>query len=263
MRQTGAILCVVALAASMACGKSEAPQESTPPQAAGPAAPAIDEGSAATVTGKIVLDGAAPANAPIKMSADPVCMREVKGPQAQEFYVVGDGGALQNAFVYVKEGLGSRTFETPTETVTLDQQGCRYRPHVFGIQVGQPLDVVNSDPTLHNIHAMPKNNDEFNSGQPVKGMKNTFKFKAKEVMVPFKCDVHPWMNAYVGVLDHPYYAVSGNDGKFELKTLPPGDYVIEAWHEKLGTQTQKVTVGAKETKDITFTFKTGGPAATD
>ena len=128
------------------------------------------------------------------------------------------------------------------------------------MRVGQPLEIVNSDPTLHNIHAMPKANAEFNNGQPIQGMKTTHTFTAKEVMVPFKCDVHGWMNAYVGVLDHPYFAVTDKDGKFELKGLPPGTYTIEAWHEKLGTQTQSVTIGAKETKDVTFTFKAAAAA---
>jgi hypothetical protein len=128
-------------------------------------------------------------------------------------------------------------------------------PHVFGIQVGQPLEVLNSDPTLHNIHAVPRDNREFNRGQAITGQRDRFTFTTKEVMVPFKCDVHGWMNAYVGVLDHPYFAVSGADGTFSIKSLPPGTYTIEAWHEKLGTMTQTVTIGAKETKDLGFTFK--------
>jgi hypothetical protein len=128
------------------------------------------------------------------------------------------------------------------------------------MRVGQPLEILNSDPTLHNIHAMPKANQEFNNGQPIQGMKMTHTFTAKEVMVPFKCDVHGWMNAYVGVLDHPYYAVTKEDGKFELKDLPAGTYTIEAWHEKLGTQTSSVTIAAKETKDVPFTFKAAATA---
>jgi hypothetical protein len=140
---------------------------------------------------------------------------------------------------------------------------CRYHPHVFGMRVNQPLTIVNSDPTLHNIHAIPKANKEFNNGQPIQGMKMTHTWETKEVMVPFKCDVHGWMNAYVGVLDHPYFQVTGKDGKFDLKTVPPGTYTIEAWHEKLGAMTQSVTLGPKATKEITFTFKASGPAATD
>ena len=140
-------------------------------------------------------------------------------------------------FVYVKDGLGTYSFDAPTETRTIDQKDCRYHPHVFGVRVGQPVEIMNSDPTLHNIHALPKDNAEFNNGQPIQGMKMTHTFTAKEVMVPFKCDVHGWMNAYVGVVDHPFFAVTDKDGKFVLKGLPPGTYTIEAWHEKLGVQT--------------------------
>ena len=210
----------------------------------------------------------APKNAAIKMNADPKCLTFNKTPQFQETYEVGsDGKSLANVFVYVKDGLGNYVYDTPTEPAKIDQQDCRYHPHVFGMRVGQPLEIVNSDPTLHNIHAMPKGNSEFNTGQPIQGMKTTHTFNKPEVMVPFKCDVHGWMNAYVGVLDHPYFAVTDKDGKFELKTLPPGTYTIEAWHEKLGTQEQKVTIGEKETKDITFTFASApaadAPAASD
>jgi plastocyanin len=240
-----------------ACGgnkESSAPAGSGGAASGAPAESAVDPATAATITGTIKLDGTAPKGEAIKMNADPVCMREGKGTTTQ-FFVVGNDNALQNVFVYVKDGLGNRTFQAPTQPVTLDQKGCHYTPHVFGIQVGQPLEVVNSDPTLHNIHALPKANQEFNTGQPIQGMKFQHTFTAKEVMVPFKCDVHGWMNAYVGVLDHPYYAVSNADGKFEIKGLPPGTYTIEAWHEKLGPMTQSVTVGAKESKDANFTFK--------
>jgi len=166
-------------------------------------------------------------------------------------------------FVYVKDGLGNYVFDTPTETAKIDQKECRYHPHVFGMRVGQPLEIMNSDPTLHNIHALPKGNSEFNTGQPIQGMKTTHTFDKPEIMVPFKCDVHGWMNAYVGVLPHPYFAVTDKDGKFELKTLPPGTYTLEAWHEKLGTQTANVTLGPKESKDVTFSFKMAGPTATN
>jgi hypothetical protein len=131
---------------------------------------------------------------------------------------------------------------------------------VFGIRVGQRLDIKNSDPTLHNIHALQAANQEFNTGQPIQGQITPRTFQQKEVMIPFKCDVHGWMNAYMGVLDHPYFAVTGSDGTFDMKTLPPGTYTIEAWHEKLGTSSQQVTIGDKETKDISFVFK--APATT-
>jgi plastocyanin len=198
------------------------------------------------------------------MNADPVCVKEAKGPQTQETYEVGaDGKSLANVFVYVKDGLGSYSYDVPTEPARIDQKECRYHPHVFGMRVGQPLEIINDDPTLHNIHAMPKSNSEFNNGQPIQGMKMTHTFDKKEVMVPFKCDVHGWMNAYVGVLDHPYFAVTDATGSFDIKNLPPGTYTIEAWHEKLGTMQQKVTIAAKETKEAPFTFKASGTAASD
>jgi len=259
----------VAFAASIvACGggSSETSSKSAEPSApAGtPAGQKVDTATAGDVKGTVTMDGTAPKNEPIKMNADPVCVKENKNPQFQETYMVGaDGKSLQNVFVYVKDGLGNYVYDMPTGPAQIDQKECRYHPHVFGMRVGQTLEIVNSDPTLHNIHALPKGNQEFNTGQPIQGMKTTHTFTAKEVMVPFKCDVHGWMNAYVGVLDHPYYATTDKDGKFELKSLPPGTYTIEAWHEKLGTMTQSVTVGQKESKEVNFTFKAAGATATN
>jgi plastocyanin len=253
------------LAASVAAcgGGQETSSTSATPSApaATPAGQKVDTATAGSVKGTVALDGAAPKNEAIKMNADPVCLREAKGTQMQETYIVGsDGKTLGNVFVYVKDGLGNYVFDTPTEAAKIDQKECRYHPHVFGMRVGQPLEILNSDPTLHNIHAMPKANQEFNNGQPIQNMKMTHTFTAPEVMVPFKCDVHGWMNAYVGVLPHPYFAVTKDDGKFELKDLPAGTYTIEAWHEKLGPMTQSVTIAAKESKDVNFTFKPVGTA---
>ena len=250
-RKLWAFLSVLLVAVAVACGGGEAPAE--PAGAPMPTAAPVDEATAGNVTGMVVLEGTPPAAEQIRMNADPVCVKEATSTET-EYFVVGDGGGLGNVFVYVKEGLGGRSFPTPSEPLTLDQDGCRYHPHVFGIQVGQTLEIVNSDPTLHNIHATPAANDEFNTGQPIEGMKFNRTFTSTEVMVPFKCDVHGWMNAYVGVLDHPYFAVSDSSGTFDISTLPPGAYVIEAWHEKLGTQTQNVTIGEKETTEISFTF---------
>jgi plastocyanin len=251
------VLCAAAaVAVAVACGGSQPSSESAAPSspAGAPSGQKVDESKAGNIKGKVAVEGALPKAEPIKMSADPVCMRENKSGATSEAFIGKDGG-LGNVFVYVKDGLGNYVWDVPTDPVKMDQDGCRYHPHVFGIRVGQPLEIVNSDPTLHNVHAVPKNNKEFNNGQPVEGMKFTATFTAKEVMVPFKCDVHGWMNAYAGVLDHPYFAVTNETGAFELKSVPPGTYTVEAWHERLGPQSQSVTVGEKESKEVTFTFK--------
>jgi plastocyanin len=238
-------------------GSKEGSSTSAAPATTSGSGEKVDPATAGEVKGTVALDGAAPKNADIKMNADPVCVKQTAGsPQVQETFIVGkDGKSLANVFVYVKDGLGNYVYDMPTESAKIDQQNCRYHPHVFGMRVGQKLEIVNSDPTLHNIHAMPKSNTEFNNGQPIQGMKMEHTFKAKEVMVPFKCDVHGWMNAYVGVLDHPFFAVTDDEGKFDIKGLPPGTYTIEAWHEKAGATTQSVTIAANETKDVTFTLK--------
>jgi plastocyanin len=249
--------------ALLACGGGNQSQQNTAqsegagaPVSSGAPAPAapFDAATAATVTGKVTFTGTPPAAQPVKLSSDPYCQKANPGLKT-EAEVVGSDGSLGNVFVYVKDGLGTRSFPIPSEPVVLDQKGCHYTPHVLGIQIGQPLQIVNSDDTLHNVHGLPKTNKEFNQGQPIQGMKMTHTFSTKEVMIPFKCDVHGWMNAWIGVLDHPYYSVTSTDGTFSLKGLPPGTYTIEAWHEKLGTQTQTVTVGEKETKNVAFTFK--------
>ena len=248
--------CVLLAAGLAACSGSDPAKSAEPSSpAAAPDAKKVDAGTAATITGKVVLEGTPPANPVLKMASDPACTAANTGDVYAESFVV-DGDGLQNVFVYIKDGLGNKyLFDTPTDPVKLDQKGCRYIPHVVGLRTTQPLEVINSDATLHNVHGMPETNREFNAGQPVQGMKNTVTFTTPEVMVPFKCDVHSWMIAYVGVVSHPYFAVSGGGGKFELRTIPPGTYTIEAWHEKLGRQEQTVTLGEKDSKDITFTFK--------
>jgi hypothetical protein len=259
----------LALVTSIACGGDSKSEDSDIPsdigggQASG-SGPKVDAATAGELKGVVALNGSVPKNEPIKMNADPVCVKEAKGTPMQETYIVSpDGKSLGNVFIYVKDGLSSYSYDAPAGPATLNQQGCHYMPHVFGIRVGQPLEILNSDPTLHNIHAMPKNNREFNNGQPIKGMKTTHSFTAKEVMVPFKCDVHGWMNAYVGVLDHPFFAVTDAEGKFDIKGVPPGTYTIEAWHEKLGAVTQSVTLGAKESKEIAFTMNASAATTTN
>lgn len=243
------------------CGKKESsPPATTPASAESTPAPttasaSVDPATAATVKGIVKFTGTAPKLPPISFAADAACAASHATPVTFDTVVVNENGTLANVFVYVKSGLERYKFEIPKQPVTLDQKGCLYTPHVQGIMCGQDLEVVNSDNTLHNVNAVPNNNPPFNKGQPVQGMKFRHKFHNADVMVKFKCDVHPWMGANIGVLPHPCFDVTGNDGSFTLQRLPPGTYVIEAWHEKYGTIQQTITVGEKETKEIEFEFK--------
>lgn len=208
-----------------------------------------------TITGKVTLKGAAPGEKTIDMAADAVCKSMHSTAVTTRHYVAGPGGELANVFVGVKSGLEGKTFEPPKEAVVLDQQKCLYEPYVMGVQVNQDIEIVNSDDTLHNVHATPKENEEFNKGQPVKGMKFKHKFTKPETAVRFKCDVHPWMFAYVHVVPHPFFSTTKNDGVYKIENLPAGKYTIEVWHHKGGTQSQEVTVGEGETKTADFTIE--------
>ena len=257
MRPT--LLGIVAVAAVAACSgeKGESADTAAPAAATGDAPAAGGAGGPtgdASVTGTVKFAGTAPANPTIDMTEEAACKSKHTGTVVDSQYVVTDGG-LGNVFVYVKSGLPEgATYPTPTESVVIDQQGCIYRPRVFGVQVGQKVDIKNSDPVLHNIKAVPKENRGFNISQPTAGMTTTRTFSTAEVMVPLQCNVHGWMNAHVGVLPHPFFATTSADGKFTIKNLPPGTYTIEAWHEKLGTQTTTVTVGSGETKTADLNF---------
>ncbi len=244
--------CVLTLAA--ACSQQEKPAAQTETVAPTPADFFDPAKGTAVIKGEIRFDGSAPAPAPIRLTSDPVCMSLHQTPLYSEDLLVSNG-KLENVFVYVKQGLEKYSFATPKEPVTLDQKGCRFEPHVGGIMVNQDMRIVNDDPTLHNVRCVAEKNPQFNIGQPLQGGESTRRFESPEVMIQFRCDVHKWMRSYFGVLPHPYFAVTGKDGSFTLKNLPPGDYLIEAWHEKLGRQSQKVAVGDKEAKEISFTFK--------
>lgn len=235
-----------------ACGGDGGDAGDDAPQSEAPAEPAFDESTAGNVEGVINFAGTPPEMAAVDMSDEPACAERYDSPPTRQDVLVEDG-RLANVFVYVKEGLEDMTFPAPSGAVLIDQEGCRYVPHVSGVQVGQDLTFANSDGLLHNINATPSENRGFNISQPVE-METTRTFTAPEVMIPIRCDVHGWMSAYVGVLPHPYHAVTGSDGSFDLSTLPPGDYVIEAWHERYGTSTANVTVVTGETAEITFDF---------
>lgn len=238
--------------ALLGCGKKESAEEQPSASPAAPAATPIDPATVATVTGTVKFDGPAPKLAKIDMSQDPNC----SGTNTAETVVVS-GGDLANVFVYVKDGLGNRTFETPKEPVTLNQVGCKYKPHVLGVMAGQNISIANSDPTTHNIHPTPKDNREWNESQAPKSPPLEKTFARQEVMMPVQCNQHPWMRMYISVVKSPFYAVTGSDGKYEIKGLPPGDYTIAFVHERLGEQDQKVTLAPKDTKTVDATFKPG------
>ena len=225
---------------------------------AAPATPTHSEEiqAGATISGKIKFTGTAPRNPAIDMSEEAACKAKYPTTPTAETVVVNANGTLANVFVYVKAGPpAGATYPAPTTPVLLDQNGCRYHPHVFGIQVGQPLNIKNSDPLLHNIKAKAVKNRPFNVSQPnVTAAPTVRTFAQPEVMVSLECNVHGWMNAFLGVLPHPFFAVSGADGSFSIKGLPPGTYTIEAWHEKYGTQTATVTVAGAAPKTQDFTF---------
>jgi plastocyanin len=216
--------------------------------------------SAATITGKVVYDGKVPNLKPIAMDADPNCAKKHTGPVPSDVLVLGDGNTMGNILVRVVSGLpAGKTWPAPKEPAVMDQNGCHYDPHVLGIMIGQPFKILNSDGILHNVHSLPKINKPFNMAMPGSRKDATTTFDKPEDIFPVKCDVHPWMSAYIAVMTHPFYAVTAKDGKFSIAGLDAGTYTIEAWHEKLGTQKMTVTVGANDTKTADFKFT--APAA--
>jgi len=237
-----------------ACGGGS-PTESKKPDAPR-AYTKIDPATAATINGKVLFSGKKPTTRPIDMSGeDSECKRMHSGAAVAEDFVQNADGALANVFVYISAGLENATFEPVTTPAQMDQKGCMFKPHVMGVRVGQPFIVTNSDPVTHNVHPMPEKNREWNQGQPAGAPKIERVFTEPEIMIPVKCNVHSWMKAYVGVVPHPFFTVTGGTGTFELKGLPPGEYTIRAWHERFPAVEQKVTLSASASQTIDLTFK--------
>ncbi len=239
------------------CARREEPArtEEAAPAAAPAASPVVDPATAATVTGKVLFAGTRPVMRPISMDAVPACARQHAAAPRSEEVIVNENGTLRNVFVRVKAGLPTAQWPVPSEPVVLDQHTCIYKPRVIGVMTNQTIKILNSDPTNHNIHPLPKINREWNESQPPGGEPKLKTFAREEIMIPVKCNVHPWMRAYIGVVSHPFFSVTGTDGTFTIKGLPPGEYTLEAWHERYGTQELKVTVAPKETKTADFTYK--------
>ncbi len=212
----------------------------------------------ATITGSVKFTGKKPRSRPIDMAgADEKCAEAHGGKRLKpDTVILNDNGTLRNVFVWVKSGVEGWSFPMPEGDAMLDQKGCMYSPHVQGMRKGQSLSIKTSDPTAHNVHGYAKVNRPFNRSQPAGAANVTIKMKRDEASPPMKvkCDIHPWMNAYVAVVEHPYFSVTGDDGSFKLENLPPGTYTIEAWHEKYEVMEQTVTIGDKETKTVEFAY---------
>ena len=255
------MLAAAMLSLMLACGGSDdddvAEEDGAATETAG--TPYKSSGNEGSITGAVNFTGEAPAPKPISMDADAACAQSNPNPQTED--VVVKDGKLANVLVYIKDGkttdgknITSFAFEVPATEVVLDQKGCRYIPHVLGMMAGQKLKVLNSDPTAHNVHPSPKSNKEWNQSQPAGAQPIIQTFTRAEVVVPVKCNQHPWMKANIGVMKHPLYAVSGENGAFEIKGVPPGTYTVATWHERYGEKTQSVTIGAKEIKTQDFAF---------
>ena len=212
-------------------------------------------GGASGITGTVTFEGKVPTMKPLAMDADPACAKKHAKPVLSEALVLGGGNTMGNVLVYVSKGVpAGKTYPDQKTPVTIDQNGCVYVPHVQGIMVGQPYRILNSDGILHNVHSLPKVNPQFNKPMPPSMKETTTTFTKPEPIFQIKCDVHPWMSAYIGVFTHPFFAATKSDGKFSIGGLDPGTYEITAWHERLGTQTATVTVAANETKSANLKF---------
>ncbi|HWF37252.1 MAG TPA: carboxypeptidase regulatory-like domain-containing protein [Candidatus Acidoferrales bacterium] len=223
---------------------------------------AVDSATAGSISGTVHLDGPVPSGPAINMQSEAACAKAGTNGSSGQPVAVSNEGALANVVVYLTDGngLARYRFDPPQTPVVLDQKGCMYEPRVVALMTHQVLEIRNSDATIHNVHAMPKANSEWNKAQPAGGAVLRTSFPKAELAIPFMCNVHPWMRAFVFVFDHPYFAVTSADGKFIFRNVPPGTYRVSAWQEKLGTQTQAVTVRSQSQADVSFRFSSSTPS---
>jgi plastocyanin len=239
-------LALVLSVISIGCGGSKTETASQPA--------VVDDANAGSISGKVAFSGPAPEMKTIDMSATPACASAHSTPQKSEEVIVNPNKTLKYVFVWLKSGVPDKAWPVSSTPVSMDQTGCMYEPHVIGAMVNQDVKFANSDSTNHNIHPLPRKNTEWNESEPPKTSDVVKKFTKEEVMMPVKCNIHPWMRAYIGVVSHPFFAVTGDDGAFKIKGLPPGKYTVEAWHERYGRKEVEITVAAKEDKAVDFEF---------
>lgn len=250
------LLAAVLLVCIAGCGTSHTQSDANKSTAAAEATLRVDPNIEATITGKVTLEGEPPKFAPIDMSSEPGCKNS--SPVYPQTVVAGNDGSLANVVVYVKGGLGNYRFDPPASPAVLRQKDCMYEPHIVALMVNQPLEIRNDDPTVHNIHLLPKTSEQWNHSQTPGAAPLTTSFALPEMAIPVECNVHPWMRSYMFVFSNPYYAVTSPTGTFELTNLPPGSYTIEAWQEKYGVLDQTITVGPKESKTLAFVYRSSG-----
>lgn len=217
----------------------------------------IDPATAGSIEGTVHLVGKAPERIEIDMAQDPACAMSPYGKNLTEG-IISNGGKLANVYIYVKDGLGDKVYPAPTAPAVLDQKGCRYTPHVLAAMVGQPVEFRNSDPTMHNVHMQPTvaGNQQVDISQPPNGGTMRHTFAKPELMLPVRCNNHPWMQAFLNIAPNPFFAVTGEDGHFVIHGLPPGTYTLVAVQEQLGQQQANVTVATHATATADFSFKT-------
>jgi len=244
------------LAAVLAgCSPKAAKEQPAAKTAAAPAYFKVDPATAGVLTGAGRFTGKRPPRKPIDMSGDPACVEAHHGRAYDDSLAVNSHGDLANAFVYIKSGLEGKEFEIPAAPVTIDQRGCAFNPRVLGVEAGQTVRIGNSDPVTHNIHPLAEINREWNHSQGAGDQPIDRRFPRPEVMIRVKCNIHSWMRAFIGVVSHPYFAVTGPDGSYQIRNVPPGEYTLAAWHETLGTEERKITVTSSGTIETDFTFK--------